>query len=313
MTASLERLLVRYEYGRLAPELFDIELRAALATLGEGMFDVERGDAVVRLWNSGLMEGYQRTYKAAVDAVDWCRYRDAVQSITECTRRAAAIRGLVAAAHDADLAEEAALAVHEIAAIPRLQRLPAVAATAQIVDLARRTIVDGHYTRASAIAAICSRMAAALVERRRAATEEAEWIDAASADVRTLCEATRAFAPPEEGDAAAYGSLEHIAQLVNDGYARLAKRLVAELQMELAGRRRFLALYERRGAMTLAFGSREQIRVVVADRSWDGAFDYYCEAALAEHSRTVESLTARAAAAQAAVHAAIESITHADA
>ncbi|MGA8808197.1 MAG: hypothetical protein WB973_10000, partial [Thermoanaerobaculia bacterium] len=313
MTEPLDRLLARYEYGRLAPELLDIELRAALGSLGDEWLDLGAADAVVRLWNPALIDDYRRTFNAAVDALQWCRYREAVRRMRDCAKRAAAIRALIDAASAADLAEEAAIAVHDLVAIRRLQRLPAVAATEQIVDLARHTIIEGNYTRASRIAAICSRMAAALLARTEATTKERDSIDAAFDDIRTICGKTHDFAPVAEGDAIRDGSLERITRLIGDGYLKLALRLVAELQMELAGRRRFLVLYERRSTMALAFGSNEEIRSVVADRSWDGAFDHYCEAALAGHSRSVESQIARAAAACASLDAAIEEMSHASA
>lgn len=313
MTKPLDRLLTRYEYGRLAPELLDIELRAALTSLGDEWLDLGASDAVVRLWNPALIDDYRRAFNAAVDALQWCRYREAVRGMRDCAKRAAAIRDLIDAASAADLAEEAANAVHDVVAIRRLQRLPAVAATEQIVDLTRHTIIEGNYTRASRIAAICSRMAAVLLARREATTNETDALDAAFKDIRSICQKTRDFAPVTEVDAIHDGSLDRIAQLIAEGYMKLALRLLAELQMELAGRRRFLILYERRSTMAMAFGANDEIRNVVADRSWDGAFDHYCEIALAGHSSSVKSLIARAVAACASVDAAIEEMSHASA
>lgn len=305
MTRSIERLVWRHEYGKLAVELLDIEMRDALDRLGQASLELtEEHASAIRLWDAALLHRFSDAYRAAMDAVATLRYRQALRRMHECERTLDAMRELLAAVKATDAAEEAALALHELAAVPRLQHLPAVASTAQIVDLARQTIIEGHRPRAVAIARTCSRMALRLLEKREPNSGERAAFEEACLDIEALCHATRAFAPGS-GDPAADGSLEQVAGLLAEGYAHLASRLLTELQIDLSGRRRFLRLYERKEAAALQFGPDEEVRAAIDERSWDGAVDYYWGVSVAGHAGVIEMQKRRIEAATAAVEEAM--------
>lgn len=307
--AGLMRLLWRYEYGRFAPELFEIELRAMLETVSDEGADLHTQKPTVRLWAPDLLRSREEAFAAASRAIAALRYREAVRHIVRCRRVIAEMHELLRALEDCDRAESAATAVHDLAGVIRLRRLPSVASLAQVVDLARQHIVGQDFKQASGIAGVCTRLAEALLEQRgnRASAEDAS---VRIEQLEHLCIATQPFLTPPRDDPASDGTFPVLRHLLRGGYSRLGRRLLAELEIQLGGRRRFLLLYERNGADTATvFGSKDAIRNVIRDGSWDEAVDLCWLRSIARHGDTLTRQSDEIGAVVAAVDDAIRSLT----
>jgi hypothetical protein len=302
----LDRLLWRYEYGRLAPELFEIELRGSIDWLGESALDLYENAPAVRLWNSDLLASRSAAFQAAVHAIDTQHYRDAVRRIHDCERLTTTMRDLLDAVEAADRAEAGITALHELAAAPRLRRLPVVASLAQMVDLARQQIIEERFVRAAGIARICIRIAAPLGEPQLDAPQPDALLERLRA-AEDLCDGARPFTPSVDDDPTTDGTFAALRRLIEDRYICLALRLLAEFEIQLGPRRRFMLLHERtaRDAAVL-FGPPEEVRAAIRDRSWDGAVDHYWHLSLAAHADAISKQRQRTGAAAAAIDTALQ-------
>lgn len=310
MTVSLDRLLWRHEYGKLAPELLEIELRDALDRLGDAALDVLEHAETIRRWNGELLQSRTDVFGRAARAVDRRQFRDALRHIRISTSILATMRLLLQAVERAERADEAMHAVYELAAVPRLRHLPAITSLAQLVDAARLCINEQRYLGGSLLADASIRLAASLREQRFVEAAQRATMDDRLQAVEDLCVATRPFcAPAQDDDPSIDGTLPALRRLLDQGLLRLASRLLSELEVQLAGRRRFLLHYQRTDGGGIVFGAPQEVLAFVRDLSWDGAVDHYWHLSIAGHAQAAERQRARVEAAHAAFDAALQPTT----
>jgi hypothetical protein len=292
VTRKLERLLSRVRYGTYAPELLERDLRDALADLADDALPLLDRASTIRLWNDDLLQAYGGAVLRARRSVDFREFRDAVRQIRHCRQLLAGIAALLRAVDAIDGATTSIETLAALATTPQLRRLPAIASLAQIVDAAKLTIIEGRSTEAMHMAEVCGRLAECLLEARTIEPAEHGAFDERVESIEALCGATRPFAPPDEDDPVHDGTLIALRQLLRDGHVTLAARLMAEVEIDLAGRRRFWLQYERE-----RFGSVDDVSATVRERDWDGAVDHYWHLSIAKHASTVEQQRGRATAA----------------
>lgn len=204
---------------------------------------------------------------------------DAVRHIGECERTLAEMRSLLCAVEAADRAESVLERLHELVPHARLRCLPAVISLGQLVQAARESILSHQYLQAAAIAGYASQLTEALL------TPGCRPDDDRMEEVEQLCEKTATFAPPSEESPA--GALVFLRSLMGGEYGTLASRLLTELEIDLAGRRRFLEWLSRNHVPV------DEARQAVSDYSWDGAIDHYHQRALAHLPPVITEQLAR--------------------
>ena len=301
----LDRLLWRCEFGSVAPEFLALELRERLQRLRDESIDV-RDSATVRLWDDALISEYDAAVHSAARTLDLRVWGSAVQQIHCCEHVVASMRALVQASDDAERATVAMEQIHELAATAALRRLPAVASLAQIVDLAKQCILERRSAQGSHIARICVGLAEALGERRHIDAAERVALEERVAAVRELCVATQRFAESVDDEPTQDGSLTTLQSLFAGQYAVLGTRLLSELEVQLAGRRRFLHYMQRRQLDgTPSPDGLDEIRALVSERSWDGAVDHYGHMSIAGHAGALKEQWRRLAMATAEIRNAI--------
>jgi hypothetical protein len=302
---DLDRLLSRWNFGGIAPEVLALEMRELVQRLRDDSIDV-RDSSTVRLWDEALITDYDNAMHQASSAIDARQWRTALRQIHECERVIAAMRALVQASDAIERATAAMERVHELAGTALLRRLPAPASLAQIVDEAKQCVGTRHSPQASHIAAIAERMANALCERRLVTAGEHAAAHERIAAIRELCIATRSYADPADDEPTRDGSLSTLQSLLADRYAVLATRLLSELEIFLAGRRRFLLHLQRRQlGGTAMLGDVDAVRTLVRERSWDGAVDHYWHASIASHAGLLKEHQRRTAAIDAEIQSAM--------
>ena len=300
----LDRLLWRWEFGSVAPEMLALELRERLQRLRDESIG-ERDSATVRLWDATLISSYDDAFHTAARLLDRARWRLALKEIHRCERLITSMRALIEAAADVDRAAAVMEQVHELAATAVLRRLPAVASLAQTVDQARQCIAEGRSTQASQLAGICLRLGRALQERRPVASGESADLQNRIGNLRELCVATRPFADGTDDEPAHDGTLSALQSLFAHQYSLLGTRLLSELEVRLAGRRRFLLHIKRRRLDGSAPMSVEEMRALVRERSWDGAVDHHWHQSIASYAGVLQEQFRRADAIAAALQTSI--------
>jgi hypothetical protein len=305
MDRQLDRLLWRCEFGGAAPEMLALEMRDRLQRLRDDSVDV-RDSQTVRLWDDALLVEYDGAFHGAARLLDLGKPRPALKQIHGCEQVIASMRALVQASNDADAAAAAMEQIHDLAGTGRLRSLPSVASLAQIVDLVRQGISERRYTQASHMARICVRLAEALRERRLIPVEERAAFEQRIDTIRDLCAATEPFVDAVNDEPTRDGTLAALRSLFVRQYVVLGSRLLSELEVQFAGRRRFL-LYVQRTQLggTAAFAAADEVRTLVRERSWDGAVDHYWHLSIASHAGAIEQQRRRAEAADAALTLAI--------
>lgn len=277
MSSKLDRQLWRYEYGRLAPEMLELEIRQELDDIGSAALDLPAHSGTIRLWNADLLQARVDALHEAMRAVNRLHWRDAVQHLRRYETTLATIHELLQAVAAADRAEGMMNAVHDRAGVPRLRALPAVASLAQLVDTARQCILVRRYLRAANIATLTMRMAARFLDQRE---DGKDLVEQRLSDLDELAAATCRYAGADD-DPATDGSLATLRMLFADGYCVLGERLLSELETQLGPRRRFL-LHCR------DITDSERARTLVHDLSWDGALDHYWHEALSQYAEIIE-------------------------
>lgn len=294
MTRHLERLLSRWEYGKLAPELLEIELRAVLHAAGDAALELQPQTATIRLWNPELLSARTDRLRDADRSINMLDFRQAVRLIRQCETVLTSTRELLHAVAAADEAEASATRVHDLAAVPRLRKLPAVASLAQITDISRQYIIERDYLRASFIAEVCARLAASLCEQQPCT---GDGLNDRLIALENLCTATHPVAEPED-DPLGDHSIATLRELRDDGYGRLAERLLTELEVQTAGRRRFLLHCGQ-------IADPDEARVLVRNLTWDGAVDYYWQRSVSGYAVAAEQQRLRLAEITAGLDAAL--------
>lgn len=273
---ELDHLLWRYEYGRLPAAQLELELREEFGRLLDA--SAAQGDPPsVRRWSAQeLLAARDEALRAASLSLPSRQYHETLRQLRKADEALAAVRGAVEAGQRIDRAVEALNAICELAGSPSLRRMPAISSLTALNDTIALCMFNGRYGQASDAAALCENIAATLTVRRAPTAEEQADTAARIAALRELCAATRAFAGEDEQDPDADGSLDRLQQLLLEDYTSLAGRLLAELEVALAARRRFRHHFLR----TIDDATTQALRVMVRERSWDGAVDHDCQIAI---------------------------------
>lgn len=274
---ELDHLLWRYEYGRLPAAQLELELREELRRLLEA--SAAQGNPVsMQRWSAQeLLAARDEALRAASLSLPSRQYHETLRQLRKADEALAAVSGAVEAGRRIDRAVEALTLICELADRPSLRRMPAISSLAQLNDTISLCMFNGRYGQASDVAALCEQIAAALTDRRPPTAGEQADLGARIAALRELCELTRPFAGEEEQDPDADGSLDQLHRLLGEDYTALAGRLLAELEVALAARRRFRHHFLR----TMDDAARQALRLMVRERSWDGAVDHDCQIAIA--------------------------------
>jgi hypothetical protein len=279
-TRELDHLLWRYEYGRLPAVQLEAELENELRRLLEA--SAAQGSPLsVQRWSAQeLLAARDEALRAASLSLPSRQYHETLRQLRKADEALAALRGAVEAGQRIDRAVEALNAICDLAGKPSLRRMPAISSLAGLNDTISLCMFNGRYGQASDVAALCENIAATLTTRRAPTGEEQADAAARIAALRELCVATRLFAGEEEQDPDADGSLDRLQQLLHDDYTMLAGRLLAEMEVALAARRRFRHHFLR----TIDEAATQALRLMVRERSWDGAVDHDCQIAIALQS-----------------------------
>jgi hypothetical protein len=274
---ELDHLLWRYEYGRLPAAQLELKLREELRRLLEA--SEEQGDPLsVRRWSAReLLAARDEALRAASLSLPSRQYHEMLRQLRKADEALAAVRGAVETGQRVDRAVAALGAIYALASKESLRRMPAISSLAGLNDTISLCMFNGRYGQASDVGALCESMAATLTLRRVPTPEEQADAAARIAALRELCLATRPFAVEEEQDPDADGSLEQLQHLLEEHYTALAGRLLAELEVALAARRRFRHHFLR----TIDEAATQALRRMVRERSWDGAVDHDCQIAIA--------------------------------
>jgi len=281
---QLEHLLWRYEYGRLPASQLDVEFRDALRKL----FDARatQGDPLsAQRWSGQeLLVMRDEALRAASLSLDSRRYHEVLRHLRKADGALAAIGSAVKANRRIDQARAAVDALNDRVAGRSLRRMPAISSLTQLADSMAVCMFNGRYGQASDLAAFCENLIATLTARRAPSDEERSEAQGRIAALCELCDATRPFADDEDCDPAADGSLDEIQRLLSEEYTALVMRLLGELEVALAARRRFRHHFLR----TMDNAMVQALRLQVKERSWDGAVDHDCQTAIALQSATLE-------------------------
>jgi len=273
---ELEHLLWRYEYGRLPAAQLELELREELRRLLDA--STAQGDPQsVRRWSAQeLLAARDESLRAASLSLPSRQYQEMLRQLRKADEALVAVRSAVEAGQRIDRAVDALSSIHALADRPSLKRMPAISSLAQLNDTISLCMFNGRYNQASDLAAVCENIGATLTARRAPTAEERADAAARIAALRELCAATRPFAGKEEQDPDADGSLDRLLQLLNEDCTALAGRLLAELEVALAARRRFRHHFLR----TIDDAATQALRLMVREHSWDGAVDHDCQVAI---------------------------------
>lgn len=277
---QLDRLLWRYEYGRLPAAQLELELREELRRLLDASAAQGDPDSVRRWSAQELLAARDEALRAASLLLPARQYHETLRQLRKADEALAAVHGAVEAGQRIDRAVDVLNAIHDLADKPSLRRMPSISSLAGLHDTISLCMFNGRYGQASDVAALCENIAATLTARRAPTAEE--WSDAAArlAALCELCAATRPFAGEEDQDPDADGSLDRLQQLWRADYTALAGRLLAELEVALAARSRFRHHFLR----TIDDAATQALRLMVRERSWDGAVDHDCQIAIALQS-----------------------------
>ncbi len=286
---DLERILWRWQYGRLDAELLELRLRDAVERAQDEEVEWDAAARVLAAWNASLSPIHTQARREALAAVDRHQFRDAVRELERCRAATATLRELLAADADAGAAEDAVDRLHDVVQPPRLRALPAVASLAQRVDAVRQCMLDERYAEASLSAKLCKRIAVRLLERASPEAAQRDELRTRLHDVEKLCGETQAWAPDGD-DPHADGTLAALRGLLRDRYPRLTARLLTELEIDLGPRRRLLT------ARPLLRGGDAAVKATVGQFSWDGAVDHYWHASIAGYAQELSLEQQRATA-----------------
>lgn len=303
---SLDRLLARYEFGALSPIVVEIELRAVLERLSDAIVVLAPRADTVRLWSGELLPARDEAFTRASRATTLLEFREAVRQIRRCREVMASTVRLIEAVDAADRAAGPTDALWSLAGTPRLRGLPSIAALAQIIDVARSMIIERNYIQAAVAAGICRRMAESLARREALEPEARAAADERLRALDELCAATRSFAVSGDDDPAHDGSLDALRSLLGRDHAPLGLRLLVELEIQMASRRRFLDYCVRRHHGAFTESETEALRRSVRERSWDGAVDEQWNRSIAEHAGAIARQRRRIDAAAAALEASLK-------
>jgi hypothetical protein len=283
----LDRLLWRVRHGSLAPEIAESELRDALRDLEDAAAELLRDRAALRRWSPALISDQADAFLRAGHAIDRLAFGDTVKHLRRCERSVASLQALLHAVASVERAEAELNTLGNLASNEQLRRLPAVASLAQIVVLARESISVGQFGEASHIASNAGRLAATLLQQRTGNESNRDELLARLEAVDVICRESAPYASVATDDLASAGALHVLRELVDGGYFDLALRLLTELEIAMAPRRRFLGYVrgtERNGA---AIESPDALRSLVAAHSWEGAIDTLWHQSMARHSRSL--------------------------
>lgn len=301
---ALDRLLSRHQFGRISSDVLEIELRGALDKMADAIGTLAPRAETIRLWNSELLPVRDDAFTRASRAVAMLRFREAVRQIHRCRDAMTAMVRLLEAVDSADLASKSMEAVWTLAETARLRGFPSIASLAQMVDVARSMVMEQHYVRAAGVADICRRMAESLAHRTTLQADDRPAVEERLRGIEDLCAATRLFAASHDDDPVHDGTVVALRGLLDRDYARLGRRLLTELEIQMAGRRRFLVYYVRRDGQLPSFDV-EQVRLSVRERSWDGAVDEQWHRSIARHAGAIAEQRRRVAEASAQLEAAV--------
>ena len=277
---ELDHLLWRYEYGRLPAVQLETELEDELRRLLDA--SAAQGNPLsVQRWSAQeLLAARDEALRVASLSLPLRQYHETLRQLRKADEAVAAVSGAVEAGQRVDRAVEALTSIHRLADRPSLKRMPAISSLAQLNDTISLCMFNGRYGQAANVAALCEKIAATLTARCQPTVEERADATTRIAALRELCELTRPFANEEEQDPDADGSLAQLLQLLQEDYTALAGRLLAEMEVALAARRRFCHHFLR----TIDEAATQSLRLMVRERSWDGAVDHDCQIAIALQS-----------------------------
>lgn len=267
MKQPLNRLLSRFKYGTLSADMFEQELREAVRRISDSGTDLLVRAATIRLWHDSLLRDFQTAFDQAGRAVNRLAMAEAVRHLRTCERAMDEMRRLLTAVDATDQAASSLEQLYELVSHARLRHLPALASIGQLVQTAHESILARRYTQAATIARYASSHANALLTSGDGDDDD-NRIDV----VEQLCDASETFAPSSEESPE--DSADTLRALQHAGYGPLTTRLLTELEIDLAGRRRFMEWMSRNAV------EADEARRVVADHSWDGAIDHYHHRAL---------------------------------
>jgi hypothetical protein len=273
---ELDHLLWRYEYGRLPAVQLEAELEDELRRLLDAS-ETQGNPLSIQRWSAReLLAARDEALRAALLSLPSRQYYETLRQLRKADEALAAVSGAVEAGQQIDRAVEALSSIQGLADRQSLQRMPAISSLAQLGDTISLCMFNGRYGQASSVAALCEQIYAALTARRQPTAEEQTDAAARIAALRELCALTRPFANEEEQDPDADGSLDRLQHLLDNHYTALAGRLLAELEVALAARRRFRHHFLR----TIDEAATKALRLMVRERSWDGAVDHDCQIAI---------------------------------
>lgn len=271
--SELDHLLWRYEYGRLPAAQLEVELQEELQRLL--VASAAQGNPIsIQRWSAQeLLATRDEALTAASLSLPSRQYHETLRQLRKADEALAAVGGAVEAGQRIDRTAEALSSIQALADSPSLKRMPAISSLAQLNDTISLCMFNGRYGQASDVAALCGKIAATLTAQRRPSAEEQADAVARIEALRELCELTRPFAGEEEQDPDTDGSLDRLHRLLSENYTALAGRLLAELEVALAARRRFRHHFLR----TMDEAATQALRLLVRERSWDGAVDHDCQ------------------------------------
>lgn len=298
---ELEQMLWRYEYGRLSSARLERELREQLQRLVDARAVQGTPIAVARWQATALFTERDAALRSVSTAIDSHRFRDAVREIRRCSDTIAEVGQFLDASLSVGAAEQSVDTIGELAAGDALRQLPAIASLRQLAGTMSFRMMEGRYHAAALLAALCRRMTAPLLLRRPMSLDERTEAKARIAAVEELYESTNMVAGDAEPDARDDGSLDRLRNLVRDDYADLVKRLLIELEIGLAPRRRFRLHI--RGVPDP--GEVAALKGLVASQGWNAAVDHHALQAIANSSATFALHFERAASAAANLDAAL--------
>jgi hypothetical protein len=292
---ELESMLWRYEYGRLHSARLELELRDEVQRLLDARAVQGSPFSATRWQATGFLIERDEALRAATAAVDTHRFRDALREIRRCSDALAEVDDFIDASASVDAAEQSVQTIDELAAADTLRRLPAVASLRQLVETMSFRMMEGRYRSAISLAALCKRMIAPLLLRRPLNDDEHAEAEARLADIMEVYEATSAVAADGEPDPRRDGSFDRIIDLLRENCTNLVMRLLIELEIGLASRRRFHLHFRQ----TLTPDETAALKALVAASSWDAAIDHHALQIMVREGATLALHAERAASAAA--------------
>lgn len=300
---TLDRDLWRFQYGVLAPELLETRLRAAVQQLAAQRVRLAARRTCLERWTrSALLVLHAQAFDEALRAVNTLRFRDALRAIHQCRELGATVDEITQADRDIHAAADLVERANAKAELPLLRQLPALSAMEHIVRQARECMSMDRPREASRLANVCTRLGGTLLATKASLDFTSGEVLARLAALDDLHRATSAFAEPPDSELPL--ALDILRDQMKGGHAVLAGRLCAELQVQLAGRKRFLDFLERtRRTGSPANATDEDLRASVAQRSWDGTVEHYWHQSIAQYTTVLARTRADVkAAADAIIH-----------